>query len=232
MACATARPPQGIGSAERFQWAQERFDDRKYDAAALGFREFILRDPLNPLADSAQYMVGEAYLRGGQELLAISEFEQLTRTRPNSPVADNAQFGLCRAHWKLSPGLALEQEPTRRAAEECERLLQFFPGSPWREEAEEILRQARAKLAEKSYRIGRYYFDRGLYESANIYFEKALGEAPDAPIVPLVLERLYRSYRRVGFDAEAEAVRRRLLREYPETEAARALRGEAPFSGL
>lgn len=223
-ACSGTRPPEGLTPQQLFEWAQEKFEGGDHGAAVAGFQRFVIRDPLNPLVDSAQYLVGEAYLRDGQELLAATEFERLATTRPNSPLADDAQFGLCRAHWEMSPGLALEQEDTRRAAEECQRLLQFFPDSPLLEEARRILDEARAKLAHKAYRIGRYYFRNQLYESANIYFEKALEEGPDAPIVPDVLAALYRSYRRVGFDAEAEAVRRRLLQEYPDTPQARELR--------
>lgn len=222
--CGTARPPEGVAPARLFEWAQERFDDGDYGAAIRGYQQFVIRDPLSAMVDSAQYMVGESYLRQGQELLAVTEFEQLATTRPNSPLADDAQFGLCRAYWELSPDLPLEQEDTRSAAEQCQRLIQFFPESEWVERAREIRREAGAKLASKAYRVGQYYFERQLYESANIYFEKALEESPEAPVIPEVLAALYRSYRRVGFDTEAEAVRRRLLLEFPETEEARRLR--------
>ncbi len=227
LACATARPPDDLDSESRFDWSRERFEDGEYGEAINGFTDFILRDPLHPMVDSAQYLLGESYLRSGQALRAAQEFEQLATTRPNSPLADDAQLGTCRAYWAVSPSIPLEQEDTRRAVEECGRLLELFPGSPLREEARELLEAARAKLAAKAYRVGRYYFDRGLYESANIYFEKALEEGPDAPIVPDVLANLYESYLRVGFESEAQAVRRRLLEEHGDTEAARRVRGEA-----
>lgn len=227
VACGPARPPDMLDPIGRFEWAVERFEEGSYGAAINGFTDFIIRDPLNPQVDSAQYLLGESYLRSGQELRAAQEFEQLASTRPNSPIADDAQFGTCRAYWRLSPSVPLEQEYTRRAVEECNRLLELFPGSPLRDQAREVVAEAQAKLAEKSYRIGRFYFDRELYESANIYFEKALAEGPNAPIVPEVLAALYESYRRVGFESEAEAIRQRLLREHAESEEARQLRRDA-----
>lgn len=227
-ACAPPKPPPDLEPEDRFEWAVARFEEGKHEAAIRALRDFLIQDPLNPRVDSAQYLIGEAFLRSDREPQGITEFEQLVRTRPGSPLADDAQFGLCRAHWRLSPGLAREQEPTRQAVEECLRLVQFFSGSPWVDEAREILAEASAKLAEKSFRIARYYFDRGLYESANIYFQKALEQAPDAPIVPEVLARLYSSYRRVGFDAEAEGVRRRLLDEWPDSPQARELADDSP----
>lgn len=228
VACGPATPRPDLAPVDRFEWAVERFERGEHEAAVRALRSFLLQDPLNPLVDSAQYLIGESFLRSGRELEAITEFEQLTRMRPNSPLADDAQFGLCRAHWRLSPGLPKEQEHTRLAAEACTRLLEFFSDSRWTEEARRIREAALAKLATKSLRIAEYYFDRRLYESANIYLEKALEQAPaGAHVVPEILRRLYESYRRVGFDAEAEAVRQRLLREWPESPEAEALRRTA-----
>lgn len=223
VSCSSARPPEGLTSTGRFEWAQTRFDARDYTVAIRAFRDFLLRDPLNPLVDSAQYMIAEAELRNGEVLVAAGDFEQLATSRPNGPMADAAQFGACRAYWKLSPNVALEQENTRLAIEACRRLLQFFPDSPLRPRAEEIVAKGNAKLAEKQYRIAHFYFRNKLYESANIYYQRALETGPRAPIVPRVLAELYESYRRLGFDSEAAAVRQRLLTEYADSEQARKL---------
>ena len=80
-------PPPDSTIVGRFEWSQENFDGGDYQAAVRGWEDFMLRDPLNPLADSARLMLGESYLRTGQELLAAHEFSQLATTRPNSPCA-------------------------------------------------------------------------------------------------------------------------------------------------
>ncbi|MFQ5889768.1 MAG: outer membrane protein assembly factor BamD [Gemmatimonadota bacterium] len=223
--CSAALPPAEATPTGRFEWSQERFDKRKYPAAIRGFRDFLFREPLHPLADSARYLLGEAYLRSGQELLAANEFSQLAVSRPNSPLADDAQFGTCRAHWELSPKLPLDQEKTRQAIDECTRLLEFFPRSPHTSEARRIRREARAKMAAKQLRNARWYYKRELYESAIIYLELIVSQYPEAPNLPDVLALLYDSYTRVGFRSEAETVRARLLREFPDSEQARKLAG-------
>ena len=103
-----------------------------------------------------------------------------------------------------------------------------LPGQPRRAEADSLLREARDKIAAKQYRVGKYYFDQRFYESANIYFEVVVEEHPDAPVMPDVLATLYESYRKLGFDAEAEHAKQRLLTEHPDSEAARKL---APADG-
>lgn len=218
--CGSNAPPENLAPPDLFQWAEEQFAAAQYDAAASGFEAFLIRDPLNPLTDSAQYMLAEARLRDGDELEAAEAFSRLATGRPNSPLADDAQFGACRAYLEASPRVSLSQEFTERAIEECRRLLQFFPGTPLREAAERQLEEARGKLAAKSFMIGEHYFDDDFYESARIYFEKSLSEGPPPELVPELLEKLYRSYTRLGFDTEARRVRERLLSEFPESEEA------------
>lgn len=223
LACAASGPPAELSSPDRFEWAQEKFEGGDYGSAILGFQDFVIRDPLNPLVDSAQYMMAESYLRDGRELDAAEEFSRLATTRPNSPWADDAQLGACRSYWEASPKIQLSQEFTNRSIEECERLVNFFPTSPLRAEAERRIAEARAKKAEKSFAVARYYYRRKLYESANVYFEKALADSPSADVMPRLLSMMYQSYAAVGFAAEAEAARERLLREFPDSEEAREL---------
>ncbi len=225
--CSSSGPPGDLEPPDLFQWAQDRFDAEEYRRAAEGFLAFMVRDPLNPLVDSAQYLAAEGQLRAGNELDAVEEFRRMATNRPNSPLADDAQLGLCRAYLAASPRVTLSQEFTRRALEECQRLLQFFPTTPFREQAEGLMADARAKLAEKSYEIGKYYQDRmRLAESAIVYFEKSLAEEPTGDFLPDLLLRLYRSYRVVGYETEAGVIRERLLSEFPDSEEARLLRAD------
>ncbi len=224
-ACGTPSPPADLPPPDVFAWAQARFDAGEYPAAAQGFQSFLFRDPLHPLSDSAQFMLAESNLRSGKGLDAAEEFARLATGRPNSPWADDAQFGVCRAYYAASPKISLSQEFTERAIQECQRMLQFFPTSDLRQAAEEELARARAKLARKSYMIGKYYFDRRLYESANVYLEKALSEGPAPDVLPEILLTLYESYHRVGFDTEATTIRERLLTDFPDSEEAARLRG-------
>lgn len=220
-ACGGNGPPEGLSPPDLFAWSQTNFEEEDYGEAMSGFQAFILRDPLSPLTDSAQYMLAEAQLRDGKELEAADEFSRLATGRPNSPWADDAQYGACRAYQEASPKVSLSQEFTRRAIEECERLLQFFPSSELVDEARRQLHVSQAKLAEKSFSIGEYYFRAEFYESARLYYEKALSEQPSPELMPRLLAQLYESYTNMGFDNEARSVRERLLTEFPDSEEAR-----------
>lgn len=224
LACSPPSPPDDMSGDDLFAWAQNHFDQEAYAAATNGFQRFLLRDPLSPMTDSAQFMLAESQLRNGREVEAGDEFSRLSIGRPNSPLADDAQLGVCRAYLAASPRVSLSQEYTQRAITECQRLLQFFPTSDLRDEAEALLARARGKLAEKSYSVGKYYFDRKFYEAANVYFEKAVSEQPTQELLPRLLEAMYESYSEIGFATEARSVRDRLYSEFPDSPEAEEVR--------
>lgn len=225
-ACGGNSAPEPMPSpAERFESVVASYEAGNYGRAIRSLKEFLLRHPLHEHADSAQYLLASAYLEDGQLELAAEEFRQFANTRPGSRLADDAQLGACRALWRKSPSVPRSQEDTRRAIQECQRLIEFFPESPLVSDAREIIDRAKNKLAEKNYRIARYYFEDGFYESANIYLEMVVEDYPDSPVVPEALATLYRSYRELGFESEAKSVRQRLLTEYPDSPQAERLRG-------
>lgn len=222
-ACSVALPPPDATPTQRFEWSRDRFGQEKYADAIRGFRDLLFREPLHPTADSARYLLAESYLQTNQHLLAANEFRMLAQSRPNSPVADDAQLGMCRAYWELSPSIPRDQEYAERAIEACTRLLEYFPRSDLDDDARGLIGEARVKLAAKRARVGTWYYERKFYESAIIYFESTVQEFPDAPVVPEVLAKLHDSYSKVGFLAEASAIRETLLQRFPDSPEARAL---------
>lgn len=230
-ACSAHGPPAEMAPDELFRWSVETFDEGDYGSAAMGFRDFLLEEPLHPKVDSAQYLLGASRFRAEKYVEAAEAFDRLAVNRPGSPLADDAQLGVCRSYWSLSPELALDQSYTRDTRDACQRLLQYYTPSPLEDRARALRDSASHKLAAKQFRVARWYFDHGAYQSANIYLEEVLDQHPEAPVVPEVMATLFRSYRELGFDREARAVRERLLEEHADTEAARTVRNlELPTS--
>jgi outer membrane protein assembly factor BamD len=209
---------------ELFRWSVEAFEEGEYGSAAEGLREFLLEEPLHPKVDSAQYLLGESRFRDGKYVQAAEAFDRLAVNRPGSRLADDAQLGVCHSYWRLSPDLPLDQSYTRDARDACQRLLQYYTPSPLEERARALRDSARHKLAAKQYRVARWYFDHGAFQSANIYLEEVLNQHPEAPVIPEVMATLFRSYRELGFDREARAIRERLLQEHGDSPAAREVR--------
>ncbi|MEN8144757.1 MAG: outer membrane protein assembly factor BamD [Gemmatimonadota bacterium] len=223
--CGATLPPPDSTPRQRFDWAMQRMEQGRYQAAVRAFRDLLFREPQTPTADSARLMIAESHLRAGDRLLAAGEFSQFHQTRPNSPLADDAQLGTCRSYWQTSPDLPRDQEFTHKAIEECTRLIEFFPRSEHVETARDIVREARQKAAAKDLRTGTWYFRHGLLEAAIIYLEGVVERYPEAVVMPQVLYLLHNSYSVIGFQAEADATRQRLITGHPDSEEARQLLG-------
>jgi outer membrane protein assembly factor BamD len=220
VACGPSMPPPDSTPRERYDWSAERYEKGKYSQAIRGFRDHLFRDPLDPTADSARLLLAESYLESDQELLAANEFRQLVTTRPNSSLADDAQYGICRSYWAMSPSIPRDQDFTRKAIEECARLVEFYPRSPVVSDARAVGAEATQKLAQKEMSIGKWYFGRRMYESSIIYLESVLVNYPGAEVEPEVLGLLGNAYRYVGFRREAEQIEARLLELYPDSKEA------------
>jgi len=225
--CSVAMPPTDATPTERFEWSRDRYEQGQNADAIRGFRDLLFREPLHATSDSARFMLAEAYLKTGQNLLGANEFRMLATNRPNSPIADDAQLGMCRAYWGLSPSIERDQEYTRRTIEACTRLVEFFPRSELRSQALNMIAEAEQRLAAKQDRVGSWYYERKLYESSIIYFEALVQEYPSSDVVPSVLFKLHDAYSQVGFRAEADAVRDALLTRFPDSPEAEDLRAVA-----
>lgn len=225
-ACTPAMPPEDATPRDRYEWSVDRFNAGKYHDAIRGFRSHLLQDPLHPTADSARFFLAESHLRTGDRFVAANEFQRLANTRPNSPLADDAQYGACRAYWEASPKLPLDQQNTRRTVEECTRLIEFFPRSGLVQEARGMITLAREKMAAREVRIVASFYHRSrMYESEVIVLEGVLASYPDTRVIPEALAMLHESYSVLGFLAEAEAARRILLDSYPDSPEAKKLAG-------
>ena len=135
---AGASPPQAGGGAtpqESYQAAYLDFSKGRYTLAIPAFREFVCRFPDSPLADSAQYAIGESYFslsrasagsgqtdKSRQELeQAVQEFRKVMANYPRGSKVPTALY---------KEALALtELKQTSLAQARLQYLLDHFPQS-------------------------------------------------------------------------------------------------------
>lgn len=97
------QPAGGPIGEESYQVAYLDFSKGNYPLAISGFRDFLRRFPSSPLADSAQYWVGEAYFslarnQGQGERAtraleqAVQEFRKVVVTYPNGTKVPTALY--------------------------------------------------------------------------------------------------------------------------------------------
>ncbi len=113
-----------------YQQAREAFEARDYNTALNLFQSLIASNPNHPLADNAQYWIGECHYALRKYDAAIIDFQKVF-TFPNSNKLADAQFKLVLCYLKKG-------EP-EKAREEFQRLQTEFPNSPYVQRAQAIL---------------------------------------------------------------------------------------------
>jgi outer membrane protein assembly factor BamD len=228
LACASRGPAFDTMDPETlFQYAMNLFAKRDWDDAEAAFQRFVLQYPNHPRVAEARYRIGETFVGRDEHVTAAVEFNRLATDFPAGPWADDARFQVCQAYHRLSPKPSLDQEYTNSAIAHCNNLITYYPDSDYVSRARALIEELTNKLAEKEYLVGETYFRRGNYHSANISFERVAAEFATSAWAPRALLRMFQGYNRLKYDTEAQAVKERLLKDYPNTPEARQLGGNA-----
>jgi outer membrane protein assembly factor BamD len=228
LACASRGPAFDTMDPDAlFQYALGRLEARKWSDAEAAFQRFVLQYPNHPRVAEARYRIGETYVGRKELVTAAIEFNRLASEIPTGIWADDARFQVCQAYYRLSPKPSLDQEYTTSAIDHCNNLINYYPDSEYVARARAVVDELTDKLAEKEYLIGDTYFRRGAYHSANISFERVAEAFADSVWAPRALLRMFESYTRLRYDPEAQAVKERLIRDYPNSPEAKQLGGSA-----
>lgn len=98
----SAAPVEDEASRKQaYEAAFSKLRDGQYADAATGFREFLDRYPGGPLADNAQYWLGESYYVTGNYDIALNAFQSVLSQFPNSAKAPDALLKLGFCYYEL-----------------------------------------------------------------------------------------------------------------------------------
>ena len=181
--------------------------------------------PTHERYQEARFRLARVYFDREEFITAANEYARLASDFPGGQYSEESRFKVCESYYELSPAPQLDQEYTRGAITHCESLLAYYPNTEFAERARTMVTELTDKLADKMYLAADHYFKRGAYDSAIQYFDDLLERFPTSAAAPRSLLRLYQAYGEIGYEEEAREVRERLLRDFPDSEAARSIRG-------
>ncbi len=222
--CSGGRDTTLLTPDEHFNYAFELFQKEDYQDAQLEFQSILLQYPGSAVNDDAQYYLGLTYFRRGQYLLAAYEFSKLIRDIPASEFVPDAQYMLAESYYQLSPPYPLDQAYTRKAIEEFQAFIDFFPLSPKVAEAEQKITEMNNKLAEKLYNNAVIYEKMSYYKAAIKYYGDVHEIYHDTRFGPLALYKKIQL--EISRDEIASAKRdiNKFLAQYPDHESVMSVR--------
>lgn len=214
--CGKHKIKPNISGEERMKIAEEMFNDGDYLDARTQFRIVILNSPGGTLSDKAQFYYAECHFKVKEYILAIAEYEKMTRIYANSEYVDDAQYQIGMSYYKLSPKAALDQSYTEKAIEEFQKFLEDYPGSDLVPKTNEYMRKCRDKLAQKNFKNGESYRKRALFRSALVYYDFVLDNYYDTKFAEKSLWEKAECYRQLSEAEQAEKFYQLYLEKYPD----------------
>ena len=210
-----------------FTAALAEFERGEWDNAVTGFERLTLvlpaRDTLLP---RAHYYLGQAHRRRGEELLAAQSFVRLVESFPNDTLSDDALYDAALSYQRLWRKPELDSQYGEAAIETYRTLLNAYPSSPLRGDAERGIRELQEMMATKDLRTGEYYLRLRAYDSAIIYFQDVREQYPETDAARRAGLRLVDTYRRLNYREEVEETCATLRQRHPEDRGVRESCGQ------
>ncbi len=183
--CSSSIETVNLQPEERLKYAIALFEDRTYDVAISEFEAIILQFPGNEVVDDAQFYLGKCRFMRKEYILAASEFSRLIKNMAASSFVPDAQFMLAECYYQLSPQYSLDQRFTKKAIEEYQAFIDFFPLDSRVSEAEKKIAEMNEKLALKVFNSAHIYEKLEYFNAAVSYYNIILETYHDTKFAPL-----------------------------------------------
>jgi outer membrane protein assembly factor BamD len=152
-----------------FDRAMDAMKHGKYDIARITLQTLINTYPDSEYIARAKLAVGDSWYAEGSTASyqqAEVEYKDFITFFPNMPEAAEAQLKIANMHYKEMEKPDRDYTHCMRAEDEYRQLIQQWPDSKLVPEAKQRLREVQEVLAERQYRIGRFYYLRESYPAA------------------------------------------------------------------
>jgi outer membrane protein assembly factor BamD len=213
--CGSKDTEKQLSAEERFTLGMKYFNKEDYLEAIEEFKVVALQFQTTKYADAAQFYLAECRFRREEYVLAAFEYDVLLRTMPSSSYASRARFQRATCFFDLSPKSYLDQIYTRKAIDEYQAFLEYFPTDSLVPVAEERISELNTKLAKKVYENGLTYMYMEYYKAATFYFDLVLEKYHDTPYAePAQLKKAQALVDRKKY-AEAKEEIEHFLSKYP-----------------
>ncbi|MFZ1291883.1 MAG: outer membrane protein assembly factor BamD, partial [Melioribacteraceae bacterium] len=188
--CSSSVDTTSLTAEQHLEYAKKLMLDDDYEEAIREFQSILLQYTGSSINDDAQYFLGFTYFKREQYLLSAYEFSKVIRDTPASDFVQDSQFMLAESYFQLSPSYQLEQSYSKKAIEEFQAFIEFFPTHPKVDEAEKKIAELYSKFAEKEYESALIYEKMEYFNAAIQYYENVKNTYFDSKYAPLAHYRL------------------------------------------
>ncbi len=216
--CGSSEVIQSLSAEERFELGKKMFSEGEYFEAINAFEIVKIQFPASSVADDAQYYLAECRFQRGEYILAAEEYQTLKRSMPASELVPDAQYKIALCYYNLSPDFVLDQAYTKRAIDEFQAFIEYYPTHVLASEANAKIQELNARLAQKEFETAQLYMKLEYYKSATVYFTSVIEKYHDTQYAEPAHAGLIRALvQRKKYD-EAKVEVDKFYERYPKSE--------------
>jgi outer membrane protein assembly factor BamD len=210
-------PPDVEPDTFLFERGSEALANERWLTAREYFRRLVDTYPTSRHRQDARLGIGDSYLgerRVDSDILAAGEFREFLRFYPLAERADYAQYRLALSQVRQMLSPQRDQTATRDALRELQLFTTNYPNSKYLPEVTTLYREARDRLSESEFLVGRHYYRTRWYPGAVTRLEELLKTDPQYTGRDGVYFFLAEAYAKQNRVAEARTYYQRLLDEF------------------
>ena len=203
-----------------FDKAIRNIEHGDFEAARLTLNTLINTYDTSEYLAKAKLAIADSWFReGGTHGLAEAEaeYKDFILFYPNMEEAAQSQFKICDIHFKQMEKADRDNTQAQRAEDECRHEMEAFPNSKYVLPAQQMLREVQEVLADKEFKTGLFYSNKGSFPAAS---NRLSFVAQQYPLYSGADEALWlnaNAFRKMGDrfeDREVDSLNR-IVRDYP-----------------
>jgi outer membrane protein assembly factor BamD len=148
------------------------------EAAAEIFALIIKTAPYGKYTARAQFDLGRAREKQGENEAAIAAYQSVVEKFPNDPVAVDAQYQIGYIWSKTSAAGTYDPNAAKNAKMAFEDFLSRYPNSEKSAQAKQNLKRMEHTQTSSSYDIAKFYDKQKMYRAAAIYYNEVIRTQP------------------------------------------------------
>ena len=189
----------------QFAGAMHDFRTGRFSRAAVDFQRLQFDLPArDTLLAPAGFYLAESHAAQGDQITAAREFRRVADDYPSDPLAPFALLRVGDQYQRLWRRPELDPTHGETALATYQELIGRYPESPAAAIAAIRVRQVQDQYARKDFMNGLFYFRRGGFDSAILYFRALIAAYPGSAVVPEAYVKLVEAYRSIGYREERE----------------------------
>lgn len=213
----------GLTKQQILQRADNFFDAKKWVRARRYYSHLYESYPNDAIGRRSLLHVADTYYGQGGSVNLIEaqyKYHDYINRYPGSSMADYATFQIAMVSFRQMDRPDRDQSKTKETVRKLQEMLNQFPNSRYRGEAEARLADAKNRLAKHELLVATFYERRGAYKAAVGRLNGLVDDYPNFSERDEVFYELGICLKKLGRKGEARLYFERVLTEFPSSEYA------------